>query len=126
MVCGVLLTRLGSHFGVPLGILKSLYGVLVLFAVALGIVFYRKDLEDDLPTHDTSDSFISLSPLVSRGFMGLLAIGLAEGIWSIRNESWAMILILPVNAMWLWGTYVTSLDGVAKSRLRSSQKTAGA
>ncbi|HXS14326.1 MAG TPA: hypothetical protein VN734_16615 [Acidobacteriaceae bacterium] len=110
----------------PLGILKSLYGVLVLFAVALGIVFYRKDLEDDLPTHDTSDSFISLSPLVSRGFMGLLAIGLAEGIWSIRNESWAMILILPVNAMWLWGTYVTSLDGVAKSRLRSSQKTAGA
>jgi hypothetical protein len=119
-VCGVLLTQLGVHFGLQSNALESLYVLLAAISVLLGIVFYGRDVADDLPK--TKALELPIIPGTFRILLIAFALGLVCGVWSIRNDP-LMILILPLNAVFIWVAYLGDLSVLARRRDRSEQQS---
>lgn len=123
VVCGVLLTQLGVRFGVQANVVKLLYVVLVLAALPLGFVCYRRDIADDLLKAEAPVPALPILPGIFRIMLIALAVGLFAGVWQIRNEP-LLILILPLNAMFIWVAYIGDVTALARRRDRSEEQSA--
>ena len=113
VVCGLLLTQLGVRFGVEANVLGLLYAILVLVALLLGVVFYRRDVTDDLPKTKALVPILPIIPGIFRIMLLTFTFGLIGGIWMIRNDL-LMILVLPLNAMFIWVAYIGDLSVLAR------------
>jgi hypothetical protein len=126
VLCGRVQISVDSRLGIPPGVEKGLYALLVLLGAGLAVLSYRADLREDLPRTPPNYMRLSIPPAIFRIGFVLIALCLPTAVWRDRLTSPLSIIGLSMNLMWLWIFYHADLSHTALKRQRSIQQSSSA